>query len=66
MVLQADVAGEYTLTWTFATNALNITFPVASGIDNTNVAVKAQKMIINGQLFIIRNGQMFNAQGQLQ
>ena len=66
MVLQADVAGEYTLTWTFATNALNITFPVASGIDNTNVAVKAQKMIINGQLFIIRDGQMFNAQGQLQ
>ena len=66
MVLQADVAGEYTLTWTFATNALNITFPVASGIDNTNAAVKAQKMIINGQLFIIRDGQMFNAQGQLQ
>ena len=66
MVLQADVAGEYTLTWTFATNALNITFPVASGIDNTNVAVKAQKTIINGQLFIIRDGQMFNAQGQLQ
>lgn len=66
MVLQADVAGEYTLTWTFATNALNITFPVPSSIDNTNVAVKAQKMIINGQLFIIRDGQMFNAQGQLQ
>ena len=66
MVLQADVAGEYTLTWTFATNALNITFPVPSSIDNANVAVKAQKMIINGQLFIIRDGQMFNAQGQLQ
>lgn len=66
MVLKADIAGEYTLTWTFATNALNITFPVPSGIDNTNVAVKAQKMIINGQLFIIRDGQMFNAQGQLQ
>ena len=66
MVLQADVAGEYTLTWTFATNALNITFPVPSSIDNANVAVMAQKMIINGQLFIIRDGQMFNAQGQLQ
>ena len=65
MVLKADVAGEYTLTWTFATNALNITFPVASGIDNTNVAVKAQKMIINGQLFIIRNGEKFNVQGQV-
>ena len=66
MVLQADVAGEYTLTWTFATNALIITFPVPSSIDNANVAVMAQKMIINGQLFIIRDGQMFNAQGQLQ
>lgn len=66
MVLKADIAGDYTLTWTFATNALNITFPVPSGIDNTNVAVKAQKVIVNGQLFIIRDGQMFNAQGQLQ
>lgn len=29
MVLTADVAGEYTFTWTFETNALNITFPEA-------------------------------------
>lgn len=29
MKLQADVAGEYTFTWTFATNALAITFPAA-------------------------------------
>ncbi|MBQ4394312.1 MAG: hypothetical protein II825_03345 [Paludibacteraceae bacterium] len=30
MVLQADAAGEYTITWTFATNALNITFPAVA------------------------------------
>lgn len=64
--LEADKDGDYVFTWTYATNTLSISFPVASGIDNTNVAVKAQKVIINGQLFIIRDGQMFNAQGQLQ
>ncbi len=39
---------------------------VTTAIDNTAAAVKAQKVIMNGQLFIIRDGQMFNAQGQLQ
>ena len=34
-----------------------------SAIDNTTVAGKAQKMIIDGQLFIIRDGVMFNANG---
>ena len=27
MILEADVAGAYTFTWTYATNALSITFP---------------------------------------
>lgn len=27
MTLEADVEGDYTFTWTYATNALNITFP---------------------------------------
>jgi len=34
-----------------------------SAIDNATVATKAQKMIIDGQLFIIRDGVMFNANG---
>ena len=34
-----------------------------SAIDNATVAGKAQKMIIDGQLFIIRDGVMFNANG---
>ena len=34
-----------------------------SAIDNATVATKAQKKIIDGQLFIIRDGVMFNANG---
>lgn len=64
--LEADKDGEYVFTWTYATNTLSISFPVASGIDNTNVAVKVQKVMIDGQLLIIRDGRIFNAQGQLQ
>jgi len=38
---------------------------VGTAIDNTAAAVKAQKVIMNGQLFIIREGEIFNAQGQI-
>ena len=34
-----------------------------SAVDNATIAGKAQKMIIDGQLFIIRDGVMFNANG---
>ena len=34
-----------------------------TAIDNTNVVEKAQKFIENGQLFIIKNGVKYNAQG---
>lgn len=34
MVLTADVAGEYTFTWTFETNALEITFPAVPVVDD--------------------------------
>ena len=42
-----------------------ISAKVATGtaVDNATVAGKAQKMIIDGQLFIIRDGVMFNANG---
>ncbi len=36
-----------------------------TGISNTAVEAKAQKMIQNGQLFIIRNGKTYNVQGQV-
>ena len=35
----------------------------ATAIDNTAAAVKATKRIVNGQLFIERDGKTFNAQG---
>ena len=37
---------------------------VPTAIDNAAAAVKAKKVIMNGQLFIIRDGEIFNAQGQ--
>ena len=65
MLLQADAAGQYVITWTFATNAINFTFPVADGIDNTEVKATVVKTIENGQLIIIKNGVKFNAQGAI-
>ena len=35
----------------------------ATGIDNTDAAVKAVKVVRNGQLFIEKNGVLYNAQG---
>ena len=63
LTLAADQAGEYTFTWTYATNTLSITFPTATAIENTNAAVKAVKMIENGQMIIIKNGVKYNAIG---
>ena len=34
-----------------------------NGINNTTIDAKAQKFIMNGQLYIIKNGVMYNAQG---
>ena len=36
---------------------------IPSALDNTEAAVKATKRIVNGQLFIERDGKTFNAQG---
>ena len=36
-----------------------------TAIENSEAAVKTQKMIENGQLIIIRGGEKFNAQGQM-
>jgi len=40
MKLAADVAGEYTFTWTFETNALEITFPAAAPVVDEWVEIK--------------------------
>ncbi|MBQ7631134.1 MAG: DUF4957 domain-containing protein [Paludibacteraceae bacterium] len=65
MKLTTDIAGSYTITWSFATNAISITFPTATAIDETNASLKAQKFIENGQLILIKNGVRYNAQGLL-
>ena len=38
---------------------------IATGIDNTDATVKAVKVVRNGQLFIEKNGVLFNAQGAI-
>lgn len=38
---------------------------VATGIDNANADIKAEKRIENGVLYIIKNGVRYNAQGQI-
>lgn len=57
------VPGAYTFTWTYTTGKLEVTFPTATGITNTEVSEKVVKMIENGQLIIIKNGVRYNAQG---
>jgi hypothetical protein len=38
-------------------------FGIATGINNAEEAVKTVKVLRNGQLFIEKNGVLFNAQG---
>jgi hypothetical protein len=40
-----------------------VTLPIPTGINNAEEAVKTVKVIRNGQLFIEKNGVLFNAQG---
>ena len=43
----------------------DVVLPVPTGINNAEEAVKAVKVIRNGQLFIEKNGVLFNAQGAI-
>jgi hypothetical protein len=38
---------------------------VATGMENVDASAQPVKTIINGQLFILRNGKMYDAQGKL-
>ena len=62
--LVADVAGEYTFTWTYATSTLVVTYPVASSLENAIVAEQPVKIVRNGQVFILKGDKMFNTMGQ--
>ena len=65
--LQPSKAGDYIFTYEYATGKLTVTFPAdaPTGVDNADAAIKAVKMVQNGQLFIIKNDKTYNAQGQL-
>lgn len=66
MTFKTDGAGDYTFTYTYSENTLQVTFPDGGGtvaIDNTEVRAKAVKRIVDGQLVIEREGKRFNALG---
>lgn len=60
----ADQAGDYTFTWTFASQNLVVTFPQRpSALENTQVENKSVKYMIDGQVFINRDGKTYNVLG---
>jgi len=66
-----DEEGIYTLEgWLFAENGVVYEFVIKTAkpveaVENTNAAVKAEKVLRNGQLFIIKNGVEYNALGTI-
>ena len=46
-------------------SVITFTKDTGTALDNTDAAVKATKRIVNGQLFIEKNGVLYNAQGSV-
>ena len=66
MVVIIDVEGEYTFTWTFETNKLEITFPEkGQGIEEILSEGKSVKVIREGNLIILKGDKAYNAMGQI-
>ena len=66
MKLTMDVDGDYTFTWTYDTNTLTITYPSSTGVENVRSdKVQCTKVLRDGQLYIIKNGETYTTQGQL-
>lgn len=63
--LVADQAGDYTFTWTFASQNIEVNFPekIPTPVENIQTDGKSVKRIVNGELRIIRDGKTFNALG---
>jgi hypothetical protein len=61
--LIADVAGIYTFTWNFESNTLSILFPNNQAVENVSENAKAVKMVVDGQIVIIKNDKRFNVLG---
>jgi len=65
MVFNADVPGEYTVTWSYLNGSILFSFPPKdpTGIDNTEAGMKAEKVFENGQLVIIKGGVKYTVTG---
>lgn len=60
----ADKTGDYTFTWTFASQNLVVAFPeIPTAVETIQTEGKSVKCIVNGELRIIRDGKSFNALG---
>ena len=67
MILEADVAGDYGVTWFFENDSLAFTFPAKSdptAIDNAELGEQAVKMLKDNQVVIIKGDKTFNIVGQ--
>ena len=66
MKFVADIKGDYTVTWIFATNELSIVYPTSTAIENLVApANDLRKVMIDGKLYILRDGKVYSVQGQL-
>ena len=66
MIFVADVKGDYTVTWTLANSALSIVYPASTAIENLVApANELRKVMIDGKLYILREGKIYSVQGQL-
>ena len=60
----ADQTGDYTFTWTFASQNLVVAFPeIPTAVETIQTEGKSVKRIVNGELRILRDGKTFNALG---
>ncbi|MGM9838356.1 MAG: starch-binding protein [Paludibacteraceae bacterium] len=65
--ITADIAGDYTFTWTYATNELTVTYPTIMSVipsAATEVA-KPTKVVRDGQVLIVREGVAYTLMGQV-
>ncbi len=59
------IPGIYDFYYKVASNMIYIATSITTAVDNVTVEVKAVKVIRNGQLYILRDGVMYNALGQM-
>ena len=60
-----DGAWQVTAANAFAWSSLTYTAPSATAVDNTPIDTKAVKVLVDGQIFILRDGKTYTLQGQL-